>query len=85
VEKERFVVLMILQMIAVRVMLQARLLLVLWKHLLAVPQAVFVIWVILRMMVVDFVVGMHMLLARQAVRVVWTILRMRVLVLVMVL
>jgi hypothetical protein len=76
---------MILQMIALRVMTGAQLLLVLMKDVLVFPQVVFVVWTIPRMMGVDLVVGKHLLLVRQAIFVVWTILPMMVLVLALVL
>jgi hypothetical protein len=70
---------MILQMIAVRVIVGAQLLLVLKNCPLDVPQAIFVVWMIPRMMVVALVVGKRLLLVRQAILVVWTTPRMMVL------
>jgi hypothetical protein len=77
-EKIRFAVLMILQMMVAGVMVRAQLL-VLRKHLLGVPQTIFVVWTILRMMLVDLVMGKHLLLIRQAIFVGWMIPRMMVL------
>jgi hypothetical protein len=79
VEKNRFVVLMILQMMTVREMVGARLLLISRKHLLVVPQHVFMVWTIPLMIIVNLVLRRHRLLVRQATFGVWTIPPMMVL------